>query len=131
MTQRIKSKADLAALKRKIQFGSPEIAARAAVVVASQLSDLATRSFDAAQSVYGNPFGAGITLKRTGRMRAAALRYTAHGRRIVCSVAAVPHARFHIRRGILPRNAKSLPVTWQDVIRTIGAAEARAFFGAR
>ena len=112
---------DLAAMRARLAK-LPEVAARVAQRGAPALSARARAAFDAGQGVEGQPFG-GVDLNETGRLRAAALEYTAIGTKIRASVGSVPYAKYHIKRGILPRGGAKLPAAWEAELVAIAQDE--------
>lgn len=109
----------------------PQIAARVATGVAPRFHALAQQAFDARRSPYGSAWGGNVTLTRSGRLRAAALSFSATGTKVRSSVASVPYARYHIWRGILPRGGAALPPAWGAAIREVAAKEFAAIVRAR
>ncbi len=135
MSRQIKTMADLRRLQAELARGNPELAANVARKAAAEMSKLAQTSFDARESPYGVPFGTGengeqMTLNKSGKLRAQALRYTAQGRRIVASIGSVQHARYHANKGILPRQGQALPAHWQGAIQSIARVEIEQWAGA-
>lgn len=116
---------------------SPQLAARVAALSAPALAGLARASFAAQQNVYGDSFGTGakgqpITLHKSGRLEAQAIRYEAVGTKIRSSVASLRYARYQIKRGFLPRGGGSLPTAWHHTIKRIAGEEtAKAIGGSR
>lgn len=107
----------------------PEVSARVAAKAAGELSAIAQASFDAGQGVDGQSFG-GVDLNESGRLRAQALRYTAIGTKIRASVGSVPYAKYHIKRGILPRGGAALPTKFNAAIVAIANRELALAVGA-
>lgn len=112
----------------------PQLAARVAAKAAPRLAQRAQSAFDARTSPYGMPWGTGsdgrpITLRQSGALRAAALGYRAVATKIRSTVTSVRYAKYHIRRGILPRGGQALPAAWEGDIRQMAVAEFKAISG--
>lgn len=126
----ITSFAQLEALKRTLASSSPRIAEQVARKAAPVLSEKAREDFDAQQSPYDRPWGTGvdgqaITLKQSGALRDKALEYKATGTKIRASVGSVPHARYQLKFGVLPRSGQ-LPTEWEAEVKKIADAEVAA-----
>lgn len=126
----IKSRAQLADLKRKLQVGGAAVSPRVARRVAGAFSSNAQRAFDAQQSVYGGSTFGGRTFVKTGKLRSLALAYSAIGNVVRASLSAVRYAKYYIRFGILPRKG-SRPAAWEQDARAIAREELTREFGAR
>lgn len=133
MSTQIVSKAQLAKLiERSRQL--PSVSAKIAARAAARFSELAAQDFDAKQSVYGSTYGVGrrsgneITLSKSGKLRALALRYMSAGRRVSASVGSLKYARYMLGRfWFLPRRgASNVPTAWKDALREIAADEMKA-----
>jgi hypothetical protein len=111
----------------------PAVASRVAARAADRFSELALETFDAGETISGEPWAKGsdgkpVTLRKSGRTRAQATKYKAVGTRILASVGSVPYARYQLKRGFLPRR---LPSSWELELRRIADEEiARALGGA-
>lgn len=101
---------------------APEVATRVAARVAPAFSRLAREAYDAREGVDGAPFGPGVTLRKSGRLRARALEYTSSGSSVRASVSSVPYARYKIRFGILPAAGK-LPESFRKALVDIAREE--------
>lgn len=101
----------------------PSVAAHVADRSAPEITDLARAAFDAGRTPYGSSFGQGVTLNRSGRLRAGAVNYRATGTKISASVAAVPYARYQLKHGYLPARGAALPASWSAVIDRAAQAE--------
>lgn len=119
---RLRGSEDLKALQQRL-LRLPEVAARVAQRSAVTLSAFAQASYDARMGVYDVPFGGGLDLHESGKLRALALRYTAIGTKIRASVGALPYAKFLIKYGILPRGGGKLPTKWNEAIVDIAKRE--------
>ncbi len=131
MTQ-IRDMVQLEALRRQLT-ANPRIAERVAARVAPMLSQKAQEAFDAQRSPEGVPWGVGedgtpLDLNESGRMRAEAIKYTATGTKVRATVGAVPHAKYQLKHGVLP---KTLPAEWAAEIDRIAQHELAAAFGGR
>lgn len=104
----------------------PQLAARVAQKAAPLLAARARAAFDSHQTPYGNPWRKGITLYKSGALRAAAIAYLQSGAKIKSTVAQVRYAKYHIREGILPRGGQALPAAWEQDISREAQAEFHA-----
>lgn len=128
MTTPITNFAELSQLRKKLEQ-LPAVGARVAKRAAERFSELARASFDAGESVGGSSFGPGVTLKKSGALRARALAYLALGAAIRASVASVPYARYQLKHGFLPRTGQ-IPAAWRDELARIAVEELRLELGA-
>lgn len=117
---------------------SPELAANVAKRVAPALSGLAQEAYESQRGVNGESFGISsvdghkLDLKKTGTLEAKAIKYEAIGTKVRATVGSIRYARFHIKRGLLPRGGAALPAGWEGTIRRIADEEtAKAVQGAR
>lgn len=122
MSKRLGSRADVDRLIASISR-LPDTRAAIAREVAPALTELAQASFAKQESPYGEPWPPGshgneLDLVEVGNLRALAVKYTATGTRVRATVASLRYAKYHIRRGILPRNGV-LPLPWEERIRAI------------
>ncbi len=126
MTTEITSFAAMAELRSRLS-SLPEVCAKIATRGAAKFSELGQQAFDARQSPYGDAWGVGedgqpIDLKQSGALREKAIRYTSVGTTIRSSVASVKHARYQLKRGLLPK-AGRLPAAWEGALKTIAQDE--------
>lgn len=105
----------LRAIREQIE-SLPSVVEKVAVRSAAELTTLARASFDARQSVYGDPFPPGVDLYESGKLRELAVQYAPLGTRIRASVASVRYAKYKIKHGILPRGGQALPASFDAAI---------------
>lgn len=111
---------------RKSLLALPEVSTRIAQRGAEAFTALAQADFAGRHSPYGDPWGDGrdgkpLTLDKSGKLRAQAIRYVAQGRAIRCSLG-VPYARYQLKHGLLPKAGK-LPAAWNDALAKIANEE--------
>jgi hypothetical protein len=110
-------------LKKKLQALPVTVAYAAAQKAAPALTGETQASHKAHQSVYGNPYPAGVDVYETGATRQA-LRFAANGR-IVRAVLSKPYMKYLIGKyGILPQGKRAIPASWTRTLTEIVAATA-------
>ncbi len=114
--------AQLRKLSAKVRRLPKVVAAKVALAVAEEITDLAHATFDAGQTPYGDTWkprkdGKAATLNKTGTLERG-IRFVAAGGRIRVRLG-VSYAKFQIgKRPVFPRKGQALPASYLEVLRT-------------
>lgn len=126
MTTEITSFAQLAEVRKRL-LSLPSVASTIATKGAAEFSRLAQADFAAHESPYGDPWGEGrdgkpLSLDKSGRLKANAIKYVATGTTIRVTLGAVPYAKYQIKHGILPKPG-AIPDAWNQALVKIANDE--------
>lgn len=111
----------------------PRVGERAASLAAGRLTADYQASFAARTGPNGEPFsptvkGTTPSLRKSGRLFSQ-VRFVQAGTQLRVSLAAVPYAKYQIKRGILPRGGAPVPARWKAILDTAGSDAIREALG--